>query len=205
MIRHSRLLLTVLLTGVLLWAPLPFGGVTPWAVASLQILAFLALVLAALASRPTELRPVLLPAAALAGVALLGLLQSLSWPAGLVAVLSPGHAELARGVASLPGVDGGAAHLSLAPAASRSAALVWAAMAAALLAGGAAGLRRTYRRWLAGAVLAGGIFQVLLGARNQFHVALIGADKSGGKPRQPLAARDQHAPANEKEAVGPLH
>jgi O-antigen ligase len=148
MIRHSRLLLTVLLTGVLLWAPLPFGGVTPWAVASLQVLAFLALALAALAARPAELRPVLLPAAALAGVALFGLVQSLAWPAGLVAVLSPGHAELARGAASLPGVEGGLPHLSLAPAASRSAALVWAAVA--------------------GAVLAGGLFQVLLGARNQY-------------------------------------
>src|SRR6185295_12921118 len=31
MIRHSAALLALLLALVLLWAPLPFGGVTPWA------------------------------------------------------------------------------------------------------------------------------------------------------------------------------
>jgi len=168
MIRHSRLLLTALLTGLLLWAPLPFGGVTPWALASLQVLAFAALALAALAAHPAELRPVLLPAGALAGIALLGFLQSLAWPAALAALLSPGHAELSRRAAALSGAPVDVVRLSLAPAASRSAALVWAAVAAALLAGAAAGLRRSHRRWLAGAVLAGGIFQVLFGARDQF-------------------------------------
>jgi len=168
MIRHSRLLLTALLAGLLLWAPLPFGGVTPWAVAGLQVLAFAALALAAVAASPADLRPVLLPAGALAGIALLGFLQSLVWPEGLATLLSSGHVDLYRRAAVLSGAPAAAVRLSLAPAASRSAALVWSAVAAALLAGAAAGLRRSHRRWLAGTVLAGGVFQVLFGARDQF-------------------------------------
>jgi O-antigen ligase len=164
--------LTFLVTILLLWAPLPFGGATPWAAAGLQVLCFSALALTAVAGRPSDLRPVLLPAAALAAVALLGFLQALPWPVPLVALLSPAHAELQRQAASVPGLGAlgttAAAHFTLEPSASRAAALSWAAAAAALLAGAAAGQRRKTRRWLAAAVLLGGIFQVIFGARNQF-------------------------------------
>src|SRR5436309_961039 len=102
MIRHSGLVLTALLTLILLFAPLPFGGVTAWAEATLRVAGFLALALAAVAvERPSALRPAAVPAAALAAVALLGLLQSAPLPARLAAMLSPGHARLQRQAAAL--------------------------------------------------------------------------------------------------------
>lgn len=175
MIRHSGSVLTALLAALLLWAPLPFGGVTAWAEAGLQALAFCALALAWVAvDRLADLRPVAVPAAALAAVALIGILQALAWPAPLVALLSPEHARLHRHAAALAGAAaeasgpvarGQAARLSLAPAASLSAALTWAAASACLLAGAVAGRRRQRRRWLYGAVLAGAAVQVFFGAR----------------------------------------
>jgi len=168
MIRHSGAALTALLGALLLWAPLPFGGVTTWAEATLQVLAFCALALAmAVIQHPRDLRPVALPAAALGAVALLGLLQALPWPAAIVALVSPGQARLHDQAAALLGAAAaGPARFSLAPAATRAAALTWAATAACLLAGAAAGRRRHRRRWLGGAVLAAALVQVFLGARN---------------------------------------
>ena len=173
MIRHSGLLLAFLLVLVLLWAPLPFGGVLPWAAALLAALAFGALALAAVAVEPLQtLRPAALPVAALAGMALLGLLQAAPLPAGLVAALSPQHAALERQAATLSGSTAPAvsapARLTLAVSSTRRAALGWAAAAAAFLAGAVAGRRRGLRRCLAGAVLAGALFQVLFGARDWF-------------------------------------
>jgi O-antigen ligase len=168
MIRHSSAALTALLAGLLLWAPLPFGGVTSWGEASLQVLAFGALALAMAAiDRPAELRPVALPAAALGAVALLGCLQALPWPEALVRLLSPGHAHLhEQAVALLGAAAAGPARFSVAPAASRAAALTWAAAAACLLAGAVTGRRRLRRRWLGGVMLAAALFQVFFGARN---------------------------------------
>src|SRR5258707_13201276 len=95
MIRHSGVALTALLAAFLLWAPRPFGGVVSWAEASLQTLAFFALALAMLVlERPAEVRPVVLPAAALAAVAAIGVLQAVAWPGALVAFLSPVPARL---------------------------------------------------------------------------------------------------------------
>jgi O-antigen ligase len=168
MIRHSGAALTALLAAMLLWAPLPFGGVTSWAEASLQTLAFCALALSMTAiERPADLRPVVLPAAALAAIALLGMLQALPWPARVVALLAPGHARLHEQAAALLGAAAaGPARLTLAPAASRGAALTWAATAACLLAGAAAGRRRARRRWLGGAVVVAALFEIFFGARN---------------------------------------
>ncbi len=167
-IRYSAGLLTGCLALLLLGAPLPFGGVTPWATAILQGMGFAARGLAAwVVERPRDLRPAALPAAALAAIALLGFLQALPWPAGLVDLLSPGHAEAWRRAAELSGTPA-ADHLSFAPAASRAAALTWAAAAGALLAGAVAGRRRTRRRWLLAALLAGALFQIFFGARQWF-------------------------------------
>ncbi len=171
MIRHSGLALAAFLALFLLGAPLPFGGVTPWAEALLRGGAFLALALAAVAlDRPAALRPALVPAGALAAVALLGFLQAAPLPAGLVAALSPDHASLARQAEELTGEapQNPAPRLTLAATATRSAALGWAAAAAAFLAAAVAGHRRERRRWLAFAVLAGGLFQVFFGARDWF-------------------------------------
>ncbi|HEV8583286.1 MAG TPA: O-antigen ligase family protein [Thermoanaerobaculia bacterium] len=187
MIRQSGRLLTLLLALLLLGAPLPFGGVTPWAEALLRGACFAALLVAAAAvERLDELRPAALPAAALAGMALLALLQAAPLPAGLVGALSPEHASLERQAAQLtavendsvgpePATDGPPAtraeepaRLTLSATASRSAAVGWAAAGALLLAAGAAGSRRVQRRWLAAALLAGGLFQVFFGARDWF-------------------------------------
>jgi O-antigen ligase len=167
MIRHSAPLLALFLALVLLWAPLPFGGVTPWAGALLAALSFGALVLAALAlERPRALRPAALPAAALAALALLAVVQTAPLPAALVAILSPRHATLARQAAEL----GASApmRLTLAAGATREAALGWAAAAALFLAAAVAGQRREHRRWLAVALLAGALFQVFFGAHDWF-------------------------------------
>jgi O-antigen ligase len=167
MIRHSALLLALFLALLLLWAPLPFGGVTPWAGALLEALSFGALALAAVAlERPRGLRPAALPAAALAGLALLALVQAAPLSARLVAVLSPHHAGLERQAAELGAPA--PARLTLAVGATREAALGWAAAAAAFLAAAVAGQRREHRRWLAMALLAGGLFQVFFGAHDWF-------------------------------------
>ncbi len=168
----------------MLWSPLPFGGVTPWATAILQGMGFTALVLAAWAmERPQDLRPAALPAAALAGIALLGLAQALPWPAGLVELLSPSHAEAWRRAAELAG-GRAVSHLSFAPAASRAAALTWAAAAAALLAGAVAGRRRARRRWLLAALLAGALFQIFFGAQQWFaHADVLWGTQIPRSPR----------------------
>jgi O-antigen ligase len=173
MIRHCDRVVTALLVLLLLAAPLPFGGVTPWAAAGLLTLAFCALLLAAWAvERPAALRPIAPAAAALAAVALLGLFQALPLPESAVALLSPEHARIHRQASEVLGevlADGPAGpRLTLAVSSTHAAALAWAAAAALLVAAAAAGRTRAHRRWLAGAVLAGALFQVVFGARGWF-------------------------------------
>lgn len=199
MIRHSGwplTALTALATGLVLWAPLPFGGNVAWAEASLRVLAFAALAVAAVTvDRRDRLAPAAWAAAALAALALLGVLQAVPWTGAGAAVagrLSPEHARLwgeaaglgshldllgqaeageAGAVAAGNLGPGGEIRLTVAASASRSAALSWAAAAACLLVGAAAGAGRAgrvRRRWLAGALLAGALFQVLYGARGWF-------------------------------------
>lgn len=169
MIRHSARLLTAVLALLLLGAPLPFGGVTPWAEALLRGVCFCSLLLTAAAfDSASTLRPAAAPAGVLTAFALLGLLQSAPLPARFVASLSPDHASLARRATQLTGGRPAAPRLTLAVAATRSAAVGWAAAAAVFLAAAAAGRRREHRRWLAGAVVAGGLFQVFFGAREWF-------------------------------------
>jgi O-antigen ligase len=142
--------------------------VTPWAEALLRGLCFAALALAALAlDRPAALGPALVPAGALAALALLGLLQAAPLPAGLIAALSPEHASLQRQAAELAG-EPSVPRLTLSAAATRSAALGWAAAAAAFLSAAVVGRHRELRRWLAAALVAGALFQVLFGARDWF-------------------------------------
>jgi O-antigen ligase len=148
--------------------PLPFGSVTPRAAAAAQILAFVAFALAAFAQEAgASWRRVAPPAAALAGVALLGLVQLAPWPAGLLRLLSPEHSRLFAGAAELTGGDL-APRLTLAPAATLSAVFAWAAALACLLAGAALGRRRGHRRLLLAALVVAGLFQVFFGARGWF-------------------------------------
>jgi O-antigen ligase len=167
MIRDSALR-SIPLALLLVWAPLPFGSVTPGFAHLLQGVTFV--LLAALALRRRSV-----PAAALAVaagcalIALLGLLQSIAWPIAFVEFVSPAHARIALENAELAGLPAPAtAPLSLAPAASRLAALDWLLPAAALLAAALAGRRSAARRLLAAALVGGALLQVLLGARSWF-------------------------------------
>ena len=160
--------LAVVLAALVLWVPLPFGSVVPWSHTVLQITACLLLALAVISTkRASDLRPAALPAACIAAVALLGVLQASTFPATIVRTISPEHARLqdlsqdtlgragfARGVPS---------SLSLAPSASRAAALTFAAVAACLLAA-AAVRERHHRRVVAIALLASAVFQVIYGS-----------------------------------------
>lgn len=213
MIRHPAAWAMVLLAAGLLAAPLPFASVVPAAATSLRVTAFAALGLAAFVyGRERRRTPpgLLAGALALAAVAALGWLQAVPWPRAVAGAVSPAHVrawERARQVVEpqvpelLPGEPGSAAGpsagslaaatsaetvpLSLAPAVTLDTAWGWAAMAAAFLAAGLAGGRRHRRRWLAGALAAGGLFQVLYGARRWVeHLPTIwGVEVPGGGGR----------------------
>lgn len=157
-----------LLAVLLLWAPLPFGSVTSKSEAFLQVGIGLVLLLACLTSHVGSARAVAVPALALLAVAGLGVAQAARWPRVVVSSVSPAHLERQAEAATLLGDPGPTASLSVAPAASRSAALTWSAAAVALLAGAALGRERSGRRMLAGAIVAGGLFQVLYGAQRWF-------------------------------------
>lgn len=161
-------MLPVLLAALVLWVPLPFGSVVPWSHTVLQITACLLLALAAIPTRRTsDLRPAAFPAACIAAVALLGALQASTFPATIVRTISPEHARLQAVAHEALGQAGVArevpSSLSLAPDATRAAALTFAAVAACLLAAAAA-RERSHRRVLAFALLASALFQVLYGA-----------------------------------------
>ncbi len=116
-------------------------------------------------------KPVRAPALALGAIALLGTLQALAWPAGLVGWISPEHLEAHRATAEMIGkgkgevISSGAPHLSLAPEVSRRVALGWAALAALVAVAGVVGRHRWHRRALAGGLLAAAFFQIFYGAR----------------------------------------
>ncbi len=160
-----------LLAALALFVPLPFGSVVPWSHAVIQVTAFLLLAGAALAAPAIAgVRPALLPAACLAGVALLAFIQGATVPAAIVRNLSPEHARLQAGaalVAREAGLDLAVpASLSLNPGASRAAALTWLAVVACLLAAVALSGERKDRRVLLWTLVASGVFQVLLGANS---------------------------------------
>jgi O-antigen ligase len=157
---HSATAVTALLAVLLFCAPLPFGSVTRWGAAAVQTVAFTAFALAAWTARSRDLEAIAAPALALAGIAVLGVLQSLSWPRPLAALFSPRFAELRNAVGDFDG----RVPLSLSPDVSGRTALTWAAAAAVLAASAVAARRRDRRRWLAAAVLGAAVLQVLYGS-----------------------------------------
>lgn len=161
--------LPLLLLGVILvWAPLPAGSVTPGGKLVFRLAAF-AVLLASLAPAPAAAarawRRRLLPAAALAGVGLLGLVQSCGWPAGAAGLLGEERVEIHRQAAQLTGSQAARASpsLSLAPANSRSAALSWLAAASLLAASLLVGRDPRACRWLLAALLAGALVELAVG------------------------------------------
>lgn len=170
MIRQAEWLGTLAISILLLWAPLPYGSVTSWSEALLEIAAF-ALFALALASdeAPAALRRLRWPAGALAAIALLGAAQAFAWPRSFAQALSPGHVRLFDAARELlGGLPESSVPLSLAPSESLRTALSFVAVAAALLAAGIAGRDRRRRRALALALVASALFQVLYGARRWF-------------------------------------
>lgn len=151
------------LAALLIWAPLPFASVTPAGSIALLVATLGALALALwTANTPQPPRPVLLAAAAITAIAIGGWLQSLAWPAGVVSLVSPRHAELAARAAEIAGERSAGVRLSLAPGASRAAALDWLIPASALLAAGWVGASRRVRRLLFGALLVSAAAQIAL-------------------------------------------
>jgi O-antigen ligase len=156
---HPATLAAVALAVLLFCAPLPFGSVTRWGSAVVQAVAFGAFVLAASTARTRDLKTVAAPALALSAIAVLGVLQSLSWPRMLAAAFSPRFAGLRDAAGA-----GGRVPLSLAPDVSAQTALTWAAAAAVLAASAVAARRRDRRRWLTAAILVAAVFQILYGS-----------------------------------------
>lgn len=152
---------------LVVWSPLPFASAGATARAGLAAGAFLTLALALWTeSANRRARVAALAATLVAAVACWGWLQGLGWPPGLAATLSPEHVRLARTGAEALGLEPpGAIHLSLAPSASRSAAIDWASAAAVLLAAALVGASRRARRLLAGALLGSALFQLFFGAQ----------------------------------------
>jgi len=182
MIRH--LAPVAVLAAAILWTPWPFGSVVPWAAALAAAAGPAALAVGLFSgARLRSLRPALVPAAALGVLALLGVAQSLAWPAGLVSAISPEHAHLAAeaGAALDPpaGASGAGAGapaaavpdrtpLSVAPSVTRRTAVLMASFGAALLAAALAGRKRLGRRVLGVSVVAVALAQILYGAPRWF-------------------------------------
>ncbi|HEV7670698.1 MAG TPA: O-antigen ligase family protein [Thermoanaerobaculia bacterium] len=171
MIRQAEWLVAGAVSILLLWAPLPFGSVTSWSEALLEIAVFAIFALAlASGEAPGVLRRSAAPAGAVAGIALLGLLQALPSPRSFAEIVSPGHVRIfsaARDLLAGPPAKDTVA-LSLAAGESLRAALSFAAFAAALIAAGIAGRDRRRRRAIAFSLIASALFQVLYGARRWF-------------------------------------
>jgi O-antigen ligase len=168
MIRHrgaSAWIVSAGLVGLAAWAPLPFGSVEPAAAAWVRLGALVTAALALVLLPGERLRTMAVPASAAAGIAVIGLLQSLRWPAGLVGVLSSEHLELAAASPAVADASPGRVALSLAPDLSRVSALGWLAGAALLVAAAAVGRLRWPRRAVAGALVLTAGFEVVYGFR----------------------------------------
>lgn len=201
MIRHPNRVAatTTILLGLLVVAgPVRFGGVLPPDRTLLDLVALAAFVLVLLGRRtgmPTDgvkagLRSALPAAAALAGVALFGLLQSLPWPSPVVGLLSPRAAELWSETRLLlaPGGEGQGGWwmpFSLAPEASRITAVHWLAVVAAFLAAAGQGAIRGARRAMVFCLVGSVVFQVFYGAHLWAAKSsrILGVEVAGGAGR----------------------
>ncbi len=192
-IRHPALVPAGLFAALLLFAPWPFGSVPFWAAAALSAGSAAAAAVALVGfGSARALRRVAVPACALLALALLGVLQSVSWPAAWVARVSPEHALLTlqareAGQPEASARRAGPVALSLAPSATRRTALLFAGLAAALAGGAAVGRWRFARRLVAGALLAAALGEILYGiprwfarSRTIWGVEVAGSDRLHG-------------------------
>jgi hypothetical protein len=160
------------LAALLVAAPLPFGSVSAGPATALLVATLATLALTLWTIPEDEAYPLprelVLCAAAIAGVALLGALQSFALPPAIVGALAPESLHLAQQAAELAAKNPNQAvvtstALSLAPEASRSAALDWLLPAAAFLAAARIGASRRVRRALGLALLVAAGAQVVIG------------------------------------------
>ncbi len=147
--------------------PLLWGGATPFGVMVVRLVALTAFLLfLAVRHQSRELGELRGPLGALLLVALFGFLQSAAWPRKVVEVLSPSHAALADEAALATGTEPLSwIPLSLSASASRGVALDCLVFAALAIAALQVGRRRSWRRWLAAAIVGSACLQVLLGLR----------------------------------------
>ncbi len=139
--------------------PLPFGGITPEGRLVVQALAFVIALLTAVSRQPRpSLRPVRIPASALAALAALGLVQLIPVPSFLLGVLSPRAHGIYRAAAESASRLGGPAPLSprisLSPAETWHVVLLVLACAALLVSSFVLLRTRERRRVFFGALLA---------------------------------------------------
>jgi O-antigen ligase len=150
----------LLVLGLAATAPFPLGGVLPAGAFRLELMAFLAAAAAAIGRNPRKAlpRPAVAAATCLLGLVLLGLLQLLPLPAGVVRAVSPASAEVYSGAADVLAasgvVDAPPARISIAPVETRSVALLVAATAASFFAAAALLVTRNRRRGFAAVLLA---------------------------------------------------
>ncbi|MCP4655172.1 MAG: O-antigen ligase family protein [bacterium] len=168
--KHGSTAAAFLLLAIVALGPLPFGSVMPRERLGLELAGLIALVLVLAEQRDLgTLRGVARPALAIAAVGAFGLLQSLSWPRPVTALLAPRIAEPWRETFSLLGESADSwVPLSLAPGVSRETALQWLAVAACMAAASAVGENRRRRRLLAVGLLAAAVFEVAYGADHWF-------------------------------------
>lgn len=195
-----RVVTAVCLVAVLLFTPLAFGGVEPWARSVAAVLAYTALaavlIRAALGGRFRHLlNPLLIPCGL--AVALVAF-QSADWPAGLMEVLSPRTVQLHRTAAAAAGP----ARRAWLPASvyphATGVALISVTSLVALLAAAYGHLDswRSVRRTAGLIVAAGfvvalvGILQDVSGARRLYWWREL---SHGGAPFGPFVSRNQFA------------
>ena len=167
MIRQSNRGTTIavlILGAIVCLGPLPFGSVLARDRLMMDLLACLALVVVLSSPGPEPVaRPGRRAAVALALVGVLGLLQSLPWPRGVVEVLAPSVLDHWDRSSTLLGKDAESVPLSLAPTVSRSVALHWLAVVAAFGAAQLVGRERYARRTLGGALVLVAILEMVYG------------------------------------------
>lgn len=160
----ERAAFVVLVLTVVL-APYPWGGVLPADSLKIQLLAFLAATLAFLAPPPPRgLGAALVPAGLAAGILVVGLVQLLPLPDGLLRALSPRAREIWADAGRIVTASGGTAptpRLTLAPRETAATVFLGAAYLAAFLAAARLLHTRARRRAFLVFVLGAGVAAVI--------------------------------------------
>lgn len=172
MIRQSSLLATAatfFLLLIVILGPLPFGGILMRERTFLGLCAIAALMAMLVASPRLEgWRRWGPPVVAISAIGAQGLLQSVSWPRGLVQKLAPELGADWDRAGRLLTISYDRMGLSVAPEVSREVGDHWLAVAACFAAAALVGADRRRRRILAASFLAIAAFQVIYGAENWF-------------------------------------